>query len=79
MSNIEILSNQIVSDINSLSKDMEAGLADKNHVESELARIHDKLKAWEVEAKEIIEEAGIDNIVDSEQEQRAERSAEENN
>ncbi len=77
---IQILSNQIISDYQSLSKDMEAGLADKNHVESELARIHDKLKEWELEANEIIEEANItDSLANSEQEFRAERSAEENN
>ena len=53
---IQILGNQISSDFDSLSKDMEAGLADKNHVESELARITEKIKIWGVEANEIIEE-----------------------
>ena len=76
---IEILGNQIASDFDSLSKDVEAGLVDDGHISSELARINEKLKLWGVEARKIINrvEEGIDNIVEANQEQRAERDYEE--
>jgi len=79
MSKIEILGNQIASDFDSLSKDVEAGLVDNSHIESELARINEKLKVWGAEARKIINkvEEGIDNIVEANQEQRAERDYEE--
>ena len=76
---IEILGNQIASDFDSLSKDVEAGLVDNSHIASELARINEKLKLWQVEAERIINqvEEGIDDIVEANQEQRAERDYEE--
>ena len=76
---IEILGNQIASDFDSLSKDVEARLVDNSHIASELARINEKLKLWQVEAERIINqvEEGIDDIVEANQEQRAERDYEE--
>ena len=79
MNKLQIIANQIQTDMASIIGDLEQGIATED-IMKDMIRLHGKILRWSKEANEIMDEAEtIDNIADSQPEVQAERGAEEHN
>lgn len=54
LTKLDILANQIETDLTGLQKDISMGVLDENGVESEIKRINGKIKGWAKEAKKVV-------------------------
>lgn len=78
MSDLEIIVNQIQSDLQSTMEDLEQGISSEMIIK-DLIRINEKIDKWKTEINEMENEAKIeDDLADSQPEFFAERLAEEN-
>lgn len=77
MSDLEIIVNQIQSDLQSTMEDLEQGISSEMIIK-DLIRINEKIDKWKTEINEMENEAKIeDDLADSQPEFFAERLAEE--